>query len=217
MPTIYYVWLHQVDQTTRWVLNENHVSKLVLDSNTNLSWINIRYLIELKWFSRGRDFIVSVPERNDHEIIADGTKLILKRKPTTNTKLYVPQHILGPNSFAEHETEEAKIQRIIELAQVCRLAPQHVHPSRLTTETVPRIPPPHYGCAYCFEKGTHYIKNCPRKLKDLPARKLPAGLPKTFLRPAQTEEEKEMAFITNTGQYVVLKSMIDKHAHGVVK
>lgn len=190
-------------------MNEKHVFQLVLEVDSNMSWTNIRYLLERKWFSKGRDFIVSVPDRNDHDILTDGTKLILKRIPLKeHQKMYIPQHILHPPTFPSNDkdfTEEEKIQKIMELAQYNQTYTPH--PSKMIGVTsVPRIPGAHYACAYCFARGSHYVQDCPRKLKNLPARKLPAGLPKTFLRPAKTEEEKELAFITNDGQYVVFKN-----------
>jgi hypothetical protein len=203
MPTIYYVWLHQVDRKTNWVVNEKHVSRLVLEPDTNLSWTNVRYFLESKWFSKGKDFIVSVPELNDHEVLKDGTKLVLKRLPGNNNKLFVPYAFQSNAVAYANLSEDEKIHQIMELSRATH--PTILHPSRLHNMG-PAIPAPSYVCAYCFEKGSHYVKDCPRKEKDLPARKVPAGLPKTFLRLAKTAEEKERAFITTTGEYVVLKN-----------
>ena len=71
-----------------------------------------------------------------------------------------------------------------------------------------RPPPPSYICHRCQNPG-HWKNECP-SLTDpnyIPPRvfKPPTGIPKTMLRTAQNEQEKQLAMRTNTGELVIPK------------
>ena len=71
-----------------------------------------------------------------------------------------------------------------------------------------RPPPPSYICHRCQNPG-HWKNECP-SLTDpnyIPPRvfKPPTGIPKTMLRTAQSEQEKQLAMRTSTGELVIPK------------
>jgi len=74
-------------------------------------------------------------------------------------------------------------------------------------------PPSDYKCNRCGS-SEHYKDRCPTwddpTHVPLRQRTCPTGIPKSFLRLAETEEEKKHAWITTDGQYVLLKKRIIK-------
>lgn len=75
------------------------------------------------------------------------------------------------------------------------------------------VPHPQYVCRACNRVGEHYLNDCPSKTdpsyQSLKKRMVTTGIPKTFLRPAVTEEECENAMITADGNLVVYKDEYD--------
>ena len=76
------------------------------------------------------------------------------------------------------------------------------------SESAPR-PPYHYICHRCGERG-HWKDECPT-LNDanfvpLTETRPSTGIPKSFLRPAKTEEEKKNAMVDRDGNLVVYKN-----------
>ena len=92
-------------------------------------------------------------------------------------------------------TEEQKLELIMQQSIVLVPKPKPIFHSQ-------------YECHYCGATGKHLVDKCPIK-KTRPhfipmyKRKYPNGIPKISLRPAQTDDEIDIAFINAAGDFVV--------------
>lgn len=193
-------------------------------------WENVRYLIENKHkmhdIARGNkkfhqeysyvDGFHSDENGSCNEKIKEGdilfheARLLIVRKPIPDWKKpHVP--FQRQKLFNENMSEEEKIHAVIENAGSITSSKKIF--SNTTTNSMENIlikkPETNYVCYYCGSTGDHFFRNCPKKIdqsfKPLFKRKMPSGMPLNCFRSATTEEEKNKAFITNTGRLVVPK------------
>jgi hypothetical protein len=196
--TIYYCFYHQIRKETGWTPNFRRF-KIDPDS-THPTWQNIRYLLEMKLGIADKAYLVAWPELDDQVQLVDQQRLVLKRIPLDFSKGH---RKYKPVMFRADMSEEEKI---LFLNSAGRDLCQQQHASKIL-EKVIRVPPYWHECNFCKIKGEHYITECPRKEKGLPPRRLPKGVPMTFLRVAETEQEKDEAFLAADGRLLVLKEV----------
>jgi len=202
--TIFYSWQHQIGCSKR------PARELILEGSCNptTTWRYIRYLIETKYFAKSLDYVICVSpaDLRDNTVLRTGTRLILKRLPgkTLQREIYVPPEVRG--QFNASMTEEEKLAQIVMRPSA---ASASQHPS-ITAQQQTKIiaVPVTYICNFCMERGLHHVRQCPRREKGLPSRKLPTGFPLSLLREAQTDEERERAYLTTQGKYVVQRNLM---------
>lgn len=199
---IYYCFSHQIDKSTGWVSKESNARKLIWNLDTGAAiWQNVRYILEERLKIADKDYLVATAPtllEDESEIKAD-QKLVLKRLPLDLSKGHKK---FVPIMLSANLTEEEKIMKLLE-----RAASQQQHASKVLQKKI-RIAPAYYECNYCREHAGHYEADCPRKAKGMTSRKIPKGLPLTFLREAVTEEEKENAFLGPHGKLYVKKEQL---------
>jgi len=117
--------------------------------------------------------------------------------------------------FTDDMTEEEKLKALLDhsdqqsaVSKRAHAGTRHIdrpashHPSEQTN----RAPPPFYVCHRCGGTG-HWKQECPSLDNPdyIPVRILraPTGIPRTFLKKAETEEEKAAAMKTATGDLVI--------------
>ena len=133
-------------------------------------------------------------------------------------------YLKSSKKIKEDMTEEEKIKAIMDqmdsqlsldqlkeklLQKARRLKNvQHFHPSDIQSDpTVIRPPPENYVCHRCGKRG-HWKHMC-RTLNDInfvpvTQTRVPTGIPKTLLREAKTDKERESAMVTDDGKFVVM-------------
>jgi hypothetical protein len=222
MSVFYYVWRHALRKTVR--------NKL-MTFQANDQWQNIRYLLEKRYHmhehqrkaKKNRSYIsgnkvvrsiitgeVIEEKLDDNEMVHSGSVLVLYRKPMQHESVpFIPAKFLNKKSEetktketktnpSPDKMEEEKMLEVLAAAQatVQRPAKQKgYHPSlddeefypmtKLTTETNPQI--------------VEITRQGPRRAA--------IGIPKTQLRLAETDEEKENAMIDKDGKLVVRKEV----------
>lgn len=190
--TIYYCFYHQIRRETGWT---PYFRRFKI--TTHPTWQNIRYLLETKLGIADKAYLVAWPELDDQVQLVDQQRLVLKRIPLDFNKGH---RKYKPVMFRADMSEEEKILFLNSAGAL----QQHQHASKIL-EKVIRVPPYWHECNFCKIKGEHYITECPRKEKGLPPRRTPKGLPMTFLRLAETDQEKDEAFLAADGRLLVLK------------
>lgn len=209
LTTIFYSWQHQLG-------SRQPARELVLGGGgVSTTWRYIRYLLETKFFAKSLDYVVCVSPGNlrDETILRPGTRLILKKLPgrTLQREIYIPPEVRG--QFDATMTEDEKLAQVIRRGAAGDIGNRlSSHPSIVAANLTKVITvPAGYICNYCMEPGTHHIKQCPRREKGLPSRKLPTGFPMSLLREAKTDEERERAYLTTSGKYVVMRERGSSH------
>lgn len=192
---IYYCFFHQMDRETGWT---PHFRRFAWEEGSlQPTWQNIRYLLETKMRIADRDYLVAYPELDEQQILRPNQRIVLKRIPLDFGKGH---RRYKPVMFRADMSEEEKIQHLL-TSDLSR----ERHASKIL-EKVIRVPPFWHECNYCKIKGQHYITECPRKEKGLPPRRAPKGVPMTFLRLAETDQERDEAFLMPDGRLMVLKA-----------
>jgi len=205
LTTIFYSWQHQLGSTrpARELVLGGASGGIVTPTPT---WRYVRYLLETKFFAKSLDYIVCVSPGNirDETILRSGTRLILKKLPgkALQREIYIPPEVRG--QFDATMTEDEKLSQVIRRNG----GGSNPHPS-ITAQQLHKVitVPATYICNYCMEQGTHHVRQCPRREKNLPSRKLPTGFPLSLLREARTDEERERAFLTTQGKYVIQREV----------
>jgi hypothetical protein len=159
----------------------------------------------------------------DDDILELGTRIVVIRAPLPlDYKPFVPPKYRKdneqPTKISPDMTEDEKIRVVVgQAGEYIKKHPQRSHKfenhqsaKRHYTNAHPTgMIRPNYVCRYCGAKASHYFRQCPKRNDDnfrpLYKRKLPTGVPMSYFRRAQTEEERERAYITENGIFLVYK------------
>lgn len=150
----------------------------------------------------------------------DRETLPLEEKSREEGILRFFEKMKSDTGFQETMTEEEKIERIMGQMESRssvdalrdRMLQRHkrskygqVHPADLESQPSLQEPPPsYYVCHRCGQSG-HWKNQCTGGLHSASQPKLPSGIPKSMLREAATEEERQRAMMTEDGRLVVMK------------
>lgn len=174
---------------------------------------NVReYLVGYRF---GTDELLS-----DHVILRPHTHVVLKRVPMLpHQRHYIPPSCQNKNDddsiIQQQELENSRIpieERIL-MNETCFVSSQNhplsFHPTwfddRIVSPNSDKFhrPPARYRCKKCGALEKHWSWKCTYKGKPVNKRKLPSGIPKSLLKKAETEEEKQNAMIDEDGNFVV--------------
>lgn len=186
-------------------------------------WETIRYLLEKQIGIHGDSYLEAYYESDSEKPLQPGDDidptqiLVLKRIPLDGLMPYIPRpyqyHMPMPNPPpTENESIEDFVKKSTDTFTKYMKSKQprfaFMHASEIKKRQLTK---PHEGyvCHCCGDRGSHYRKDCP--LKDDPhfipliKRGTPKGIPKSKLKLATTDAEKDRAYINDKGQYVLWK------------
>lgn len=156
------------------------------------------------------------------DLIQPGDPIVISRKPFRESwqRPYVPTRYAPKPAPVKTITEEIKMIPVSEEERLLSLIntqaelyahPQNVHKVHRVQVSIPprhhhhqhasealSVPPDSYVCHTCGKKG-HWIESCTKKndplFRPVCRRVMPAGIPRSMLRKAETEAERNMAWM----------------------